>query len=162
MSQGAASQDASQGAGGVVVRYMGGDYGGGRGEYGRAGGGGSGGGRAEVTPWQCEFCHKYYGSNNSLRNHRSVYHRRQAPEGSLKVTAVVPRGGSSSLHSARPLLPPVQHSLSLPQRTPPSLPPHLSRLTPQNFGSSMVTSSGPAPVTTSVSAPHPGTPAPPT
>ena len=27
------------------------------------------------TPWQCEYCFKYYGSSNSLRNHRSVYHR---------------------------------------------------------------------------------------
>ena len=30
----------------------------------------------EETPWQCEYCFKYYGSSNSLRNHRSVYHRR--------------------------------------------------------------------------------------
>ncbi|XP_064095327.1 broad-complex core protein-like isoform X12 [Macrobrachium nipponense] len=99
MSQGAASQDASQGAG-VVARYRGGDYGAGHRDYGRAGGGvvvgggggvgvGGGGGasivggRAEVTtPWQCEFCHKYYGSNNSLRNHRSVYHRGQAASSS--------------------------------------------------------------------------------
>ncbi|XP_066980752.1 protein bric-a-brac 1-like isoform X9 [Macrobrachium rosenbergii] len=98
MSQGAASQDASQGAV-VVARYMGGDYGVGHRDYGRAGGGGVvggggvgvgggggsvvGGGRAEVTtPWQCEFCHKYYGSNNSLRNHRSVYHRGQAASSS--------------------------------------------------------------------------------
>ncbi|XP_071513180.1 uncharacterized protein [Panulirus ornatus] len=166
MSQGAASQDASQGAGGVVVRYRGGDYGGGggggggRGEYGRAGGGGSVAGRAEVTPWQCEFCHKYYGSNNSLRNHRSVYHRRQVPDGSVKVSPSGASRGGPTLALGRPAMPPAQHSLSLtPQRTPQSLPPHITRLAPRSFASSVVTSSGPP---TTASAPQLSTPAPPT
>lgn len=132
---------------GVVVRYMGPDYGGGgggvRGEYGRAGGGGgTGGGRAEVTPWQCEFCHKYYGSNNSLRNHRSVYHRGQVPDGSAKVSQAVAvaggvgasmsRGVVSSHVQGRPIA-----AASLGQRAPPQpLPPHIPpRLTAHTYPS---------------------------
>lgn len=116
-------------AGGVLVRFRSPDYGGsgggGRGMVGGvAGGGGSGGGggRGDVTtPWQCEFCHKYYGSNNSLRNHRSVYHRRQvppSPEGSAKLS--VSGGVSRNLvppHTSQgrpPLLPPAQQHLVLP------------------------------------------------
>lgn len=81
--------------GGLALMY---GAGAGRGGAG-GGGGGSGGGGG---PWQCEFCLKYYGSNNSLRNHRSVYHRRHGAEGAA--------GGRHARGSprARPLmLPPL-------------------------------------------------------
>ncbi|XP_069939724.1 protein bric-a-brac 2 isoform X11 [Cherax quadricarinatus] len=168
MSQGAASQDASQGAGGVALRYMGADYGG-RGEDGREVGEGKLGGRPEVMTWQCEFCHKYYGSNNSLRNHRSVYHRRQVSSGSAKGSTAGVGGvskSSFSLASTRPLLPPAQYSLSQPHRTPQSRLPYLPRLTAQNFGgggnsnrASAVTTTT---TTTAAAAPHLNTPPPPT
>lgn len=39
--------------------------------YSRAGGGGGEAGNR----FECEFCHRHYSTKNSLRNHRSIYHR---------------------------------------------------------------------------------------
>ncbi|MPC30974.1 hypothetical protein E2C01_024246 [Portunus trituberculatus] len=66
------------GVGGLALMY---GAGAGRGGAGGGGGGGSSSSSSGGGPWQCEFCLKYYGSNNSLRNHRSVYHRRHSAEG---------------------------------------------------------------------------------
>lgn len=61
----------------------------------------------QSTPWKCEFCSRYYSTNNSLRNHRSIYHRDKT-RNHVKQAALASSSSSAATSEMFPSRNPVQ------------------------------------------------------